>query len=138
MIQYIENTPEGCIIYQERESTRLTVSNLSYIKKKCMESLFTYEGYLKAIHKELSIHYKVPVYFDEFMMMIPSKRVRDYDNIWINYASIQEIIELVDGVKIYFFGNRQIDSKNSSKSIKKQIKDLERIRFIKVKHFHDL
>ncbi|OHE41790.1 MAG: hypothetical protein A2102_01315 [Tenericutes bacterium GWF2_38_8] len=136
MIQYIENTAEGSILYQEGAIIKLTISNLSYIKKKCIESLFTYDGYLKAIHKKLGFRYKVPVYIDDVTLMIPTKRVRDYDNIWINYASIRELIEGLEGTDIIFYGNRQIHLKNSYQTLKKQIDELERIRFIKVKHFH--
>jgi competence transcription factor ComK len=136
MIQYIENTAEGSILYQEGAIVKLTMSNLSYIKKKCLESLFTYEGYLKAVQKKIGLKYKVPVYIDDATRMIPTKRVRDYDNIWINYASIRELIERLEGTDIIFYGNRQIHLKNSYKTLKKQIDELERIRFIKVKHFH--
>jgi competence transcription factor ComK len=136
MILYIENTAEGSILYQEETIIKLTMSNLSYIKKKCLESLFTYEGYLKAVQKKIGLKYKVPVYIDDVTRMIPTKRVRDYDNIWINHAAIRELVEGIDGTDIYFYGNRQIHLKNSYKTLKNQIDELERIRFIKVKHFH--
>lgn len=136
MILYIENSPEGSIIYQEKDTVRLTISNLSYVKKRCIQALFTYEGYLKAVQKKLDIKYKVPVCIDDLTMLIPTKRVRDYDNIWINYMSVDRVIESSEGIEIYFYGNRQIHLKISSKTLKRQIRDLERIRLVKVKHFH--
>jgi len=136
MIQYIENTAEGSILYQEGTTIKLTMSNLSFIKKKCLESLFTYEGYLKAVQKKIGIRYKVPVYIDDVTWMIPTKRVRDYDNIWINYAAIREVEEGIEGLDIYFYGDRKIHLKNSYQTLKKQIDELDRIRLIKVKHFH--
>jgi competence transcription factor ComK len=68
--------------------------------------------------------------------MIPTKRVRDYDNIWINYAAIDEIILRSGGIEIYFFGERQIYLKYSLNTLKNQIKVLSFIRSSKVKHFH--
>lgn len=136
MIQYIKNNAQGSIIYQEERTIMLPISNLSYIKKCCLNHLFTYEGYLKAVQLHYGKSYKIPVFIDEYTMMIPIRRVRDYNNIWINFAAIDEIIENNDYIQIYFFGNRQLDIKYSIKAFKRQIDDLLIIRSIKGKHFH--
>ncbi|MDI6452941.1 competence protein ComK [Peloplasma aerotolerans] len=136
MIEYIVNTSQGALIYQERHIKTYKSSNLSYIKLLCQEGLFTYEGYLMAVKKVLDIKYKVPVYINDYLMLIPVKRTRDYDNIWINYASINHIRESDDGLEIEFYSQRKIYLKYSLNSLSKQIKYLEMIKFMKVKHFH--
>ncbi|MGI6787522.1 MAG: competence protein ComK [Acholeplasmataceae bacterium] len=88
MIKYIINTPYGSNIIKENEIIESKDSNLSIIKKICLDNLFTYDGYLKAINKIFNKKHNIPVYVNKKNLFIPLKRVRDYDNIWINYASI--------------------------------------------------
>ncbi|MCR3906286.1 MAG: competence protein ComK [Tenericutes bacterium] len=136
MIEYIVNTASGSIIYQEDQIETYKSSNLSYIKLLCEKGLFTYDGYIKTIKKVLDIKYKVPVYISDYLMLIPLKRVRDYDNIWINYASIKNIKKNDKGIEIEFYSQRKLYLKYSLNSLSKQIKYLEMIKIMKVKHFH--
>lgn len=88
MIKYIINNAYGSTIYQYDKTTQSSANNLSIIKKLCLKHLFTYDGYLKAVQKTFNKFHQLPVYLNDNMIFIPIKRVRDYDNIWINYAQV--------------------------------------------------
>ncbi len=136
MIDYVVNNAFGCIVYQNALVTQYKMSNLSYIKKMCIAHLFTYEGYLKAVQKNLGKRYKIPVAINSNTLFIPLKRSRDYDNIWVNFASITDIHELDHSIEVVFVSKRKLYLDISMKSLRKQIKYLEAINNVKVKHFH--
>ncbi|MDO9629276.1 MAG: competence protein ComK, partial [Acholeplasmataceae bacterium] len=118
------------------ENTLDKGSSLSYIKRLCVDHLFTYEGYLKAVKKKFDMSYKIPLYISDTIQLIPTKRTRDYENIWINYASIFRIEVDQQIQKITFYSGNTIHINSSNKTLKQQIKYLEQIRNTKVKHFH--
>ncbi|HPX71689.1 MAG TPA: competence protein ComK [Acholeplasmataceae bacterium] len=88
MIKYIVNTSYGSKIIKLNQIEESKLNNLSIIKKLFIENLCTYEGYIKAVSKTFNIKHNIPVVINKDNLFIPLKRVRDYDNIWINYASI--------------------------------------------------
>ena len=88
MIKYIINNAYGAIIYQYDKAIQSSDNNLSIIKKLCLDYLFTYEGYLKAIQKKFNKFHQLLVYLNRKIIFVPIKRVRDYDNIWINCAQV--------------------------------------------------
>lgn len=136
MIEYIVNNAYGCLVYKEDRIKQLKKSNLSYVKELCISSLFTYKGYLKANKIENKLVSKVPVYINDQTMLIPIKRTRDYDNIWINYAAIKNMLPDGKGLKVIFHSNREVAIDNSANQLMKQITQLKMIRKMKSKHFH--
>jgi len=136
MIEYLVNNGYGCLIYKNGTVTQYNGTNLSYIKKICIEYLFTFEGYTQAVQKKLGKQYKIPLFIDGELMLIPLKRIRDYDNIWINIAAIANIFEQKNAIEIVFESQRKLQINISMKSLRKQIKHLEVIQNAKVKHFH--
>lgn len=136
MIEYIINNSTGCMIYQETMNVQIKGSNLAYIKRLCQEHLFTYDGYLKAIKANFLISHKVPLCISNTILLIPTKRTRDYDNVWINYSSIFKIEEFKQQTKIIFYSGHELYVNITLKTLKKQIRYLEEIRNTKVKHFH--
>jgi competence transcription factor ComK len=133
---YIIHTAFGCQIYQKDGSIKEYVSTFSYVKKLCMQHLFTYQGYIKACRKKLGFKYKIPIYINDCLQLIPLKSVRDYDNIWVNYAHIRSFEVHKEGLEIFFFDGTRIVLNISIKTFKTQIKRLNTIREVKVKHFH--
>lgn len=136
MIEYIINHRNGSLIFQSDSIKQSNKTNLSIIKKLCLSALFTYDGYLKAVQNEFGKSYLIPVYIDEELMFIPIKRTRDYENIWINYAALIDVVSYHDYIEIIFDSTRKLSINISLKSFQKQIKYLEAIRKAKVKHFH--
>lgn len=135
MIEYITNNPYGSIIYTIDGNKQQNKTSLSTIKRLCLESFFTYEGYLKAIRKYYTISYKIPIYINDSMQFIQSKRARDDDNIWFNYAALTNIKAKDHGVILEFMSGTNLFINISYDSIKLQIHYLEQIRKRKVNIF---
>ena len=135
-MNYIANTAYGCKIYQQDKNIEVNMNAFTYIKKLCMKHLFSYKGYILACQKTLNLKYKVPLYITDHLQFIPSKNVRDFDCIWINYAYVYAYEAIKDGIRITFYDRTKIIIKVSIKSFKTQINRLNLIREVKVKHFH--
>ncbi len=138
MIEYILHEKNQTVIYQTDEVVTYNESNLSIIKRICLYHLFTYEGYLKAIKYYFNFHYHIPIYIDEELQLFSTGGVKEYENIWINYASIESIIYLDKGIKLTFTSHRILIIALSRQSFHEQIKRLAAIKFHISKHFHGL
>ncbi len=136
MIEYIINNAYGCLVFQNGTEYQFKISNLSFIKKMCFEYLFTYESYLKSVQKKTGKVYKLPIYIDESLMMIPTQRIRNFDNIWINYAAIKKFYQHKDGIELIFNSEIKLIVDISIESFRREIKYLDIIKNEKVKHFH--
>ena len=136
-MDYITNTAYGCKLYQENETLKINMNAFPYVKQLCLKHLFTYSGYIKACQKTLNLKYKIPLYINECTQLIPIKSIRDYDNIWINYAYIKSYSEGLKGVDVFFYDGRILTLAISKKTLKTQIRRLNAIRDVKVKHFHN-
>ncbi|MBE0701215.1 MAG: competence protein ComK, partial [Acholeplasmataceae bacterium] len=113
MIEYIINNHLGSMVYQEDQTVQHAKRNLCLIKSMCIEHFFTLEGYCYAVKKKLRFSYRVPLYLDEDHQFLPTQRLRDYENIWINHAAIGQIMSVDHGVEIIFYSGRRIYLKNS-------------------------
>ncbi len=136
MIDYIINNAFGCLVFQNGQSTQSPRTNLSYVKHLCIERLFTYEGYLKAVQHVFEKRYRIPLYLDETLMLVPTQRVRDHENIWINYASVVDLIVAEDQLTLIFSHEKKLMINLKIESFQSQIQLLNQIRKHKVKHFH--
>jgi competence transcription factor ComK len=135
-MNYISNTAYGCQIYQKNQIIKKDMNTLTYVKKLCLTYLFTYKGYIEACRKVLNLKYKIPLYISDRLQLIPVKSIRDYDNIWINYAYVKTYSQYKDSLIIVFYDGTQIVANISINTFRTQIKRLNAIRDIKVKHFH--
>lgn len=93
MIKYIINTAYGSNVYKINKVVNETKNNLSIVKRICKENLFSYEGYLAAVKYKFNKYHLIPVVINKDNIFIPTKRVRDYENIWINLPQILLIEE---------------------------------------------
>jgi competence transcription factor ComK len=136
MIEYIIQTPRGTKIYQTDGEIEVSHRSIYIIKQLCEKALFSYEGYIKAVQKSIHRKYKIPVVIDQFTKLIPTKCTKSYDNVWLNYAAIQNIRKDKERLEILFHSGKKIYINISFLTIKGQIDDLIRITNSKVKHFH--
>ena len=136
MIEYITNEQNQTIIYQTDGISYANVSSLSYIKSLCMNYLFTYEGYLKAVKRVFDFKYRIPLYIHNELQMIATKCVKDYENIWINYAHVISITYLGNRMILGFTSHRKLEIKMTRYAFSQQIKRLTKIKFHISKHFH--
>ncbi|BCR36570.1 competence protein ComK [Mariniplasma anaerobium] len=135
-MNYMINTSNGCQIYQKNQIIKKNMNTLTYVKKLCLNHLFTYQGYIDACRKVLNLKYKIPLYITDHIQLIPIKSIRDYDNVWINYAYVMSYRDYEGGLIVFFYDGTQIVANISIKTFRTQIERLNAIRDVKVKHFH--
>jgi competence transcription factor ComK len=136
LIEYIKHHQLLTYVYKNNETEIINKPVISYIKSLCYKHLFNYEGYKDAIKRVFGFKYKIPLYIDESLQLIPIERVRNYENIWVNFKAIDEIKVKEDTLEIYFYSHQKITIKSKMKTMKNQIKRLEQIRIYVSKHFH--
>lgn len=127
MIKYIVNTPYGSKIIKSNKILLSKDNNLTIIKKMCIENLFTYEGYLKAINKLFSKKHNIPVFINRDNQFIPIKRVRDYDNIWVNYSQVLTYKKYDNQTVIIFKDYQQLEINLKVNLFEKRVKMLYEI-----------
>jgi len=136
MIDYIVNSPNGAIVYQDQQIIHEKFSNLYHIKKKCMDAFFSYEGYIKAVNKRINRYQLIPIVIDQNQQWIPTCSPKSYDNIWINYAAVSEMIPMGSQTLVCFYSGNQLHIQRTYRSLLTQVEDIVKIRIEKVKHFH--
>lgn len=138
MIEYIIHEDHQAVIYQTDDQQSYQKSTLSIIKSICMNHLFTYGGYIKAVKYHFGYQYHIPIYIHEGLQLIATKGVRDYENIWINYASVTSISYVDNRLILRFTSCKEIEIQMTRLVLNKQIKRLQAIKFHISKHFHNL
>lgn len=136
MIEYMHHSPEGTILYDEEGKKKINHRMPWLIQQWCYEHLMSYDGYLKAVKLHLGYAHRVPLYLCDELMLIPLGRVRDYDMIWINHASVKRFWTEDHRFYIHFVSGCTIEVNTTQKRYALQVKKLEIIRNTKVKHFH--
>ncbi len=136
MIDYIISHQDGIYIYQDNQVIFSKCSTLSWIKALCKQFLITYEGYLKAVSHTIGLKYKIPIFLSDSNIWIQTKRAKDYDNIWVNFAAISKFESQDLGITVHFLSGNKLYLKLSLNSFKAYEKKIKEIAQIRVKHFH--
>lgn len=108
-------------------------SNITVIKKICETQLFSYESRIKNTKTTLNIQTRVPLYVHDYLLLIPLKSPRRYDNIWVNYHAIKDIRKVDSKVIILFENLKEIKVEISFRALKNSIKHAKMIK----KHMDD-
>ncbi|MFP4186940.1 MAG: competence protein ComK [Acholeplasmataceae bacterium] len=137
MVEYIENNAYGAVIVENGKPIQTKRTNLAVIRDMCLDRLFSYEGYVKAVRKKIGICYRIPVYLDDENAFFPTRRTRDFANIWVNAEAIKGITEHGSGILILFRSGSKKELRISRSRVMRAITVLQEIRKAKVKHFHD-
>ncbi len=136
MIEYIRNDSKGAILYQNDGAYTIHSTAFSWVKQMCLAHFFSHEGYTKAVEKKFSRSKKIPIVLSSHLILIPSRRIRDYENIWFNSCQIERVTPREDGIEIRFISQNILRINLSYRSYLKQTKLANRILLEKVKHFH--
>lgn len=136
MLEYIKNNKNGTIIYKSKTKYEEKTTCLTVIKNLCLEHLFSYEGYKKSVHIKFNKRNLLPVVLNSELVLMPIKRTKEYDNIWINLKAIKKVISKDKNLIITFFSNKEIEINISHSFYLKQVKLASLIEIEKSKHFH--
>jgi competence transcription factor ComK len=135
MIEYIRNDHHGSTVFYQEKVVFSKRSALYEVKNMCLQHFFSYEGYIKSVRKMTKDKYQIPILIDEDHAFLPTCRVRDYENIWINTFSIYQIIPHHKGVELIFYSGRRLYIDYSINRLKNKIKLVMKIKSMKVNIF---
>lgn len=135
MLEYFTNNSEGSIIFFTDKVIYSKRSSLFVLQTLCMETLTTYEGYLKAVKKKFNYKYRIPVFLSDELCLFQTKRARDYDNLWINHSAIKYMVNHKDQVELCFISGRKLIINMKLYQLKEQLKRIEDIKNSKVNIF---
>ena len=69
----------------------LKMGLVEYLNNCAMSNLSTYEGRTRSVKSIIGITSKIPLFIDYETLMFPTKGVRNYDCVFINYYQILSI-----------------------------------------------
>ena len=131
MIEYLMNESYGSRLFFTDDVIDSHVPINTHIKRYCMDALFTYEGYLKSVKKKVKERYQIPVYINESMAFIPTRRIKDYENVWINYYAIKDYQQTNQMLEVIFHSGKRLYLKYSLNKLENKIRLLTEIKNIK-------
>lgn len=122
-------------------------SNISVIKKICRDNLFNYDFRIKYTKEILNIKTKPSLYINKNILLIPTKSLRSYNNVWINYFNISEVVKMGAKCKVIFVDLKEIILDISYQSFLKSVNDAKKIinyvnliiedyKFMKIAWYH--
>ena len=122
-IIYLHERDNYAKVYYE-EGVKVVNSIKSEIKKIASKHLFSIDGYLFSVRKELSLKYKIPIYFSSrlFLFCIKTKN----EMFLVNYFSIYKIL-YQDNIVIVFNNGELLELSISKDKIVNQMKKVELI-----------
>lgn len=126
-IEYISNNKEGVIICINNESFQINNRAAYIIEHLCklnFTSLLTYNKSVKYLSK---YKYNLPLVLNKNLILVPSKAIKEYDCLWINY---QQVIAFKDNY-IYFESGNMINFNNTNKYWNNQVKKISEIKKLK-------
>jgi len=135
MIEYIQNKTHGSTIFYQDKEVYSKRSAIYEIKNLCIQHFFSYEGYIESVKKLTQERKLIPVVMDDEHSFLPTSRVRDYENIWINVGAIYQLNPKNNEVEIVFYSGRKLYVRHSLNYLKNKIKVAMKIKSMKVNIF---
>jgi len=125
---YIKRYNEGILVKCEFSELLIKTGIKSYLNNLCMDSLSTFEGRKKAITKLISHRNNVPIYINKNTFVYPTKSLREYDMLFINYHEVLSYKKLDKYNTLFVFKN--LEELVVEVSVKKIVKLHERIELV--------
>lgn len=90
-IDFIKNDSKGSIIFSQKQEILIKERAYYIINHICKLHLTTIKAYYEAAKSILNLHYKLAIYLNERLIIISTNDLKNYNNIFINYANVSEI-----------------------------------------------
>ena len=120
-MKYIKRTTEGILVL-EKEARYLTKGLKQFMNEACIQNLSTFEGRKQAAQIILNHTSNLPIYVDEDTIMFPTKSIRNYDCIYVNYHQVLSLKETIGGsTRIVFNDLSEIKVDTSIVKMRKQL-----------------
>lgn len=121
VMYYIRRFNNGIEISSEKGTIQLSSTLKKYINEMCIKSFSTYEGRRISASIFLRESNNIPIYVNEEIMLYPTKSIRCYDTVFVNFNEVLSIKKVKSGVICFIFTNlSEIVIETSYKKILKQ------------------
>ena len=125
---YLKRNDTGILIKDGSKEYQINTGLKKYINDLCMENLSTYDGRRLAIASLLKQIDNIPIYINKHIFIFPTKSLREYDMLFINYFSILSVKKYDENHTLIIFENlEELVVEASIKKIIKQQKRIEKI-----------
>ena len=120
-INYIINDSLGSIIFTNNEKILIKERAFYVVNYICMNYLTSIETYNKALRNILGFKYKIPIYLSSNLIIIFTKNIKAYYNIFINYNNILSAVKVNEKIVLTFKNNETLNTEYSVKSFNNQV-----------------
>ncbi|AIO18707.1 ComK protein [Candidatus Izimaplasma bacterium HR1] len=120
-MKYVKRATEGILVL-DKKAKYLTKGLKQYINDQCIKNLSTFEGREQAARIILNLKSNLPIYVNDEIILFPTKSMRNYDCIYVNYHKVLSFRESLNGfTKIIFSDLTEIEVDASLVKIKRQL-----------------
>ncbi len=125
---YVKRYHNGIVVKDEKNEYSLNSGIKKYLNKLCMDNLSTFDGRKKAIISLLKQKDNIPIYIDNNIFVYPTKALREFDMMYINYFEVLSYKEVGYKSTLVIFKNLEYLVINVNvKRIEKQHKRIKKI-----------
>jgi competence protein ComK len=104
-MQYIKRSENGIEIGTEKGIINVNSTLKKYINDLCLKNLSTFEGRRVATSKLLMENNNIPIYINEEIILYPTKSIRCYDTVFVNFNDVLSIKKNKNGHTSLIFTN---------------------------------
>ena len=127
-MDYIKRGNNGVVLKTESGIEIINGGIKKYLNDLCLNNLATFDGRKKAIGKLLKEKKNLPIYINYQLFVYPTKALREYDVIFINYHHVLSYKEITPTHTKIIFNN--LDELIIDISFKRVEKQHQRIAYI--------
>lgn len=132
MIDYIKNDCNGSVIFSQNKEFLIKERAYYVANYICKLHLTNIEAYYQATKSILNLHYKLPIYLSKHLIFLTTNSLKNYNNIFINYANIKSNTYNDNLAIIYFNSGTKLATKITNTTFDNYITKL----FIIKKHLN--
>lgn len=104
-MNYIKRHLEGIEINKDSGDVILNISLKKHINELCLKNMSTYDGRREALSLFLNENNNIPIYVDRNMFLYPTKSIRVYDTVFINFYEVLSIKKVDNRHTKFIFTN---------------------------------
>ena len=104
-MNYIRRDIKGILINDDLGNTIIESTLIKHINGLCIANLSTYLGRRDSISKFLGGKTNIPIYVDRNICLYPTKSVRCYDTVFVNFNEVLSVKKVEKGYTKFIFTN---------------------------------
>ncbi len=105
IMYFIKRSIDGLEIGTEKGITYMNSTLKKHINDMCLKNLSTYEGRRISTSKLLNENNNIPIYVNEEVILYPTKSIRCYDTVFVNFHEVLSIKKGENGYTSFIFTN---------------------------------